>query len=106
MATIDGARACLWDDATGSLEPGKLADLVIFDTNRIEHHPGRDPVSNLVYSFTGRNAHTVLIDGKVVMQDRVLLTLDEDELRHALAKANEAWRERAGVSTPTRWPEI
>ena len=106
MATIDGARACLWDDAIGSLETGKLADLVMFDTNSIEHHPGRDPVSNLVYSFTGRNAHTVIIDGKVVMRDRELLTIDEDELRGSLVKANEAWRERAGVSTPSRWPVI
>ena len=106
MATIDGARACLWGDATGSLETGKLADLVMFDTNSIEHHPGRDPVSNLVYSFTGRNAHTVIIDGKVVMRDRELLTIDEGELRRSLEKANAAWRERAGVSTPSRWPLI
>ena len=105
MATIDAARACLWEDGVGSLEVGKLADLALFDCNTIEHHPGRDPVSNLVYSFTGRNAHTVIIDGQVVMRDRELLTVDEPKLKRSLTDASAAWRERAGVNLPERWPQ-
>ena len=106
MATIDGAKACLWDAGIGSLEVGKLADMVLVDLDTLESHPGRDPISNLVYSFTGKNVHTVIINGKIVMRDRELLTVDVTNLRKSLSAASNAWRERAGVSLPPRWPEI
>ena len=50
MATIDGARALLWDDALGSLEVGKKADFVLFDLDHIEWTPYADPVQALVWS--------------------------------------------------------
>ena len=106
MATIEGAKACLWEDGIGSIEVGKLADLVLFEADTIENHPARDPVSNLVYSFTGRNAHTVIINGQIVMRNRELLTIDESWLKKSLADASVAWRQRANVVLPQMWPQV
>jgi len=106
MATIDGARACLWEDEIGSLEAGKRADITLVDMSGIEWHPGRHPVTNLVYSATGRSVDTVIIDGHIVMRKRVLLTVDEERLKHQLVEASGAWRQRAGVSIPSPWPVI
>ena len=106
MATIDGARACLWEDEIGSLEAGKRADITLVDMSGIEWHPGRHPVTNLVYSTTGRSVDTVIIDGHIVMRKRVLLTVDEERLKHQLVEASGAWRQRAGVSIPSPWPVI
>lgn len=106
MATLHGARGALWDDAIGSLEPGKLADLILVAMNGIEWHPAREPISNLIYSATGNSVDTVIIDGRIVMRRRVVLTVDEEHLKHALAKASKAWRERAGLKLTPRWPVV
>jgi cytosine/adenosine deaminase-related metal-dependent hydrolase len=103
MATIDGARACLWDDTIGSLEPGKLADISLFDMSGIHWHPGRDPVMNLVYSATGRDADTVIIDGRIVMRHGVMATVDESWLGYELARATSEWRTRAGLHLSSPW---
>ena len=106
MATIDGAKACLWEDGIGSIEVGKCADLTLFETDTLENHPGRDPVSNLVYSFTGKSAHTVIIDGRIVMRNRELLSIDEASLKQSLSDASIAWRRRANVIVPSKWPQV
>lgn len=89
MATSAGARALLWEDRIGSLEPGKAADLVVFDTSGVEWHPNplHNPVANLVYSASGRSARTVIIDGVVVMEDGELTQID---LPGLLARADAA----------------
>lgn len=69
MATINGARAIGQDQFLGSLEQGKYADLVIFDSSQPEWLPLYNPVSNLVYSATGSSVSTVLVAGKVVVRD-------------------------------------
>jgi cytosine/adenosine deaminase-related metal-dependent hydrolase len=104
MATINGARACLWEDEIGSLEAGKKADIALFAMDALDWHPGRDPVRNLVYSATGRSADTVIVDGRVLMREGVLLTIDQRHLRARLTQADSAWRARAGVTIPSPWP--
>lgn len=104
MATLHGARGALWDHELGSLEAGKLADLILVDMSGLEWHAGREPVRNLVYSATGQAVDTVIIDGRVVMRNRVMLTVDEEHLKRSLAAANRAWRERGNISTASRWP--
>ena len=69
MATRNGARAALWENEIGSLEAGKKADIVLFDAERPEWQPLHDPVSTLVYSATGASADTLIVDGKVVMEN-------------------------------------
>ena len=86
MATIRGAEALGLDSQIGSLEVGKQADLIIVDAARPHLAPRHDPVALLVYSAQAADVCTVLVDGQVLMEDRVLLTLDEDSL---LALATE-----------------
>ncbi len=76
MCTIEGARALGLGDITGSLEPGKKADLIIIDTNKPHLTPMYNPASHLVYSVRGSDVSTSIINGEVVMEDRKLLTID------------------------------
>ncbi|MCI0513380.1 5'-deoxyadenosine deaminase [candidate division KSB1 bacterium] len=80
MATIDGAFALGMDHEIGSLEEGKLADLIILDLNQIHTLPAQNIYAQMVYSARPENVQTVLVDGKMVMRDRELLTLDEEEI--------------------------
>jgi 5-methylthioadenosine/S-adenosylhomocysteine deaminase len=81
MGTINGARGLLQDEITGSLEEGKRADIVLFDTKRPEWTPLLNPISNLVHSASGDSADTVIVDGKILLQGRKLLVGDEQEIR-------------------------
>jgi 5-methylthioadenosine/S-adenosylhomocysteine deaminase len=88
MATRIGAQAIHQGDRTGSLEPGKRADLIVIDANQLHHVPrfGREPgaiYSQLVYATKSTDVVDVMCDGKWLMRDRRLLTVDEDELREA-----------------------
>ncbi|HEY7819031.1 MAG TPA: amidohydrolase family protein, partial [Vicinamibacteria bacterium] len=86
MATLGGARALGIADRVGSLEPGKLADLVLIDARVPELTPLYDVYSHLVYAVKGGNVETVVVNGRVVVRDRRVETVDEAE---AMAKANE-----------------
>ena len=77
MATIDGARALGLEKKIGSLETGKKADLVVVSTASARQTPLYDPVSHLVYASRGDDVLTVVVNGKVLMRDKRLLTLDE-----------------------------
>lgn len=86
MGTIEGARALHIDKLTGSLEPGKRADLIIIDTTVPHATPMYDPYAQIVYALKSSDVRTTIINGRIVMQDRHILTLDEPAI---LAKANE-----------------
>jgi len=86
MATIEGARALGIDKITGSLEPGKRADIIVVDTRKPHLTPMYNPCSNLVYSATGSDVIHTIIDGRVVMNDHALVTLD---LETIMARAKE-----------------
>lgn len=77
MATIRGARALHLEKITGSLEAGKSADIVIVDTDALNQVPADSVYSLLVYSTKATDVRTVIIEGRLVMRDRVLLTLNE-----------------------------
>src|SRR6185295_1423867 len=77
MATIDGARAMGLDSEVGSLESGKRADLAVVRLDRLHATPVRDIVSTLVYSAEVADVETVLIDGRIVMREQKLSTIDE-----------------------------
>jgi len=104
MATIQGARACLWEREIGSLEAGKRADVVIVDMSGLRWHPNLDPVRSLVYAADGDDVETVIIDGRVVMRNRVILTVDEAKVTRDVIRAGRAWIERAGMKLDMPWP--
>jgi 5-methylthioadenosine/S-adenosylhomocysteine deaminase len=85
MATIDGARALALADQIGSLEIGKRADVIIVDMNRLHAAPETDVISSLVYSAQPSDVRTTIIDGRVVMRDRGLMTMNE---LNVIAEAN------------------
>jgi len=75
MATENGARACKID--AGTLDPGRLADVVLVDLRRPHLVPVHDVVNSLVYCAKASDVKTAIIDGRVVMRDRRLVTMDE-----------------------------
>jgi len=78
MATIDGARVLGLQDLIGSLEPGKKADIIVIDTRQPHLTPMYDVYSHLVYAVSGHDVVTSIVNGKVLMENRVLTTLDQD----------------------------
>lgn len=81
MATIRGARALDLDRVTGSLEAGKAADMVILDLDGMHQLPMYNIYSHLVYTTKASDVRTVLIAGRIVMQDRRLMTLNENAIK-------------------------
>jgi 5-methylthioadenosine/S-adenosylhomocysteine deaminase len=77
MATIDGARALGMDREIGSLEPGKRADLIVVSMSSARQTPMYDAVSHLVYVTRGDDVRTTIVNGRVLMRDRKVLSLDE-----------------------------
>jgi len=80
MATVNGARAALMDARIGSIEAGKEADIVLFDTARPEWQPLINPVANLVYSATGDSVRDVFVLGEQVVAGGHLTRIDEAKL--------------------------
>jgi len=76
LATIGGARALGMETEIGSLERTKKADLILVGTGRARQTPLYDPVSHLVYVTRGDDVRTTIVNGKVLMKDGVLRTLD------------------------------
>jgi 5-methylthioadenosine/S-adenosylhomocysteine deaminase len=79
MATIGGARAVGLEKEIGSLEVGKKADLAILNLNDFHLYPSSevDPISRIVYSATRADVETTIIDGKIVMENRIMKTIDK-----------------------------
>lgn len=85
MATCDGARALGLGEVTGSLEPGKKADLIVVDMRKPHLSPMYNPQSHLVYSVKGSDVRDVMVDGRMVVENCRLLTLDLDSLMEQAA---------------------
>jgi cytosine/adenosine deaminase-related metal-dependent hydrolase len=106
MATIQGAEALGLDAEVGSLEVGKKADLVLYDTRNVEWQTLFNPVNNLVYNADGRSVHMVMVDGKIVVEDHKPLFVDEWALIQKVQGIGEDMLARIGLSFPPRWPII
>jgi cytosine/adenosine deaminase-related metal-dependent hydrolase len=104
MATINGAKALGLADQIGSIEAGKRADFILINMNAPHLTPAWDPVSTIVYAATGNDVDTVVIDGKVVMQRRQVLTLDERAILDDVRRRYRAVAQRGGLEIAPRWP--
>jgi 5-methylthioadenosine/S-adenosylhomocysteine deaminase len=86
MATIDGARALHMEKEIGSLETGKKADLIVISLDEPNAVPMYDIYAQLAYALKANDVETVVIGGRVVMRNRKLITVNEEE---AMAKARQ-----------------
>lgn len=90
MATMGGARALGMASQIGSLEPGKRADIIVVSMNAARQTPMYDPISHLVYTTRGDDVRTTIVNGRVLMRDRTMLTIDET----AVLNDARAWAEK------------
>jgi cytosine/adenosine deaminase-related metal-dependent hydrolase len=107
MATLSGAQALGLGDEIGSIEAGKKADLVLFDTQRPEWQALHNPINNLVYNADGRSVHTVIVDGRVVVDGYRQSFVDEGRLYVKVQEIGERLQARTGITFPrSRWPIV
>lgn len=97
MATLRGAEALGLSDKVGSIEVGKRADLITIKYWDPKLMPMNDPISHVVFAANGSHVQDVIVDGKVIMRDRKVLTLDEDAvLREVELRSSELFK-RTGI---------
>jgi len=104
MATLGGARTMLLQDEIGALVPGFKADIVLHDTDRPEWRPLLNVINQLVWSADGRGVHTVLVDGKVVVEDGHCTTIDEAKLWADAQQMGESITSRSGLPDKSKFP--
>lgn len=106
MATRDGARACLLDGEIGSIEVGRCADLALYDVTTPEWVPVHDIVRNLVYCADARSVTDVIVDGRHVVRDGQLTTIDVKRAAAEAIEAGERIARRLELTPRTRWPLV
>jgi 5-methylthioadenosine/S-adenosylhomocysteine deaminase len=104
MATLHGARCLGLEHEIGSLEPGKRADLVVFSTEHPEWRPLHHPVQNLVLNASDRSIESVWVDGRKLVENGELLTIDLPRLLERSDAAGRALLDRIGMAAPSAWP--
>jgi cytosine/adenosine deaminase-related metal-dependent hydrolase len=106
MATLGGAAAMQMGDEIGSLEVGKLADVVLHDTDRPEWRPLLNVMNQLVWSADGRGVHMVFVDGRKVVEEGRVTALDEERFYAECQVAGEAVVARSGLPDRAKFPVI
>ena len=106
MATINGARGVGLEQRIGSIEVGKEADFVVFDSSQPEWQPLYNPVSNLVYSATGSSVRDVFVAGEQVLKDGRLTRIDHDALMREVGVAAQRIASRLDMKKLVKglWP--
>jgi cytosine/adenosine deaminase-related metal-dependent hydrolase len=106
MATIRGAESLLMSREIGSIEPGKRADLVFYDRDAPEWRPLLNPLNNLVYAASGASVRSVMIDGRMVLDEGRLTTVDERAVYERVEELARAQVRRAGLTVESKWPMV
>tara|TARA_Y100000588_G_scaffold95926_1_gene103981 strand:+ start:3821 stop:5194 length:1374 start_codon:yes stop_codon:yes gene_type:complete len=106
LGTIGSAAAIGLGDSIGSIQVGKKADIVLYETMRPEWRTLFNPINNLVYSADGRSVHTVIVDGRVVVEDHKPTFVDEEELIHKVQDIGNSMLKRTGIDYAPRWPIV
>lgn len=105
MATLNGAKALGIDAEVGSIEAGKRADFIIINTDAPHLTPVWNPVAAVVFASQGSDVDTVVIDGKIIMQGRKMLTMDEEAILEDVRHRYREVETRSGVKgIVPRWP--
>jgi cytosine/adenosine deaminase-related metal-dependent hydrolase len=106
MATIDGARASGLDDRTGSITPGKQADIVLIRGNDLNLAPLNQPVAAIVIMAHPGNVDSVLVDGRFVKKDGQMISVDVGAVLDKATSSRDSLLERAGVRSDYRPDDI
>ncbi len=108
MATLHGAKAVLWEDEIGSLKPGMKADLITVDPWRPNSIPLHDHsiVKNLVYATNSYQVETVICNGKIIMENRNVKTLNEEEIMKKSQELAEGVVSRHPYKIKSQWPVV
>jgi len=101
MATIDGAKALNWHYELGSIEPGKKADIILVDVQAPHAIPMYSEASHLVYVVKSSDVETVIVDGRIIVEEREIKTVKVEELIEEFLKARDKLMERAGLTQNT-----
>ncbi|MBJ90317.1 MAG: hypothetical protein CMO98_10715 [Woeseia sp.] len=104
MATVRGAKAIGREDDLGSIEPNKMADLVLLDLKQVNTYPIHDPVSNIVFSANARNVHTVFVAGRKVLDDGCITGMDEAMVLQSAQERGEKICAELKLSGSNTWP--
>ena len=102
MATINGARALGLQKELGSIEVGKKADIILVRLKEPHLMPTISPLSNLVYAAEGSDVDTAIIDGKIIMENRIVKTLDESKILRQASERGEKLLERSGIKVQSK----
>jgi 5-methylthioadenosine/S-adenosylhomocysteine deaminase len=106
MATINGARALGAADRIGSIEVGKLADFVIRRHDIVEATPITNRIQNIIYSRRSTGIDTVVVNGRVVVENGHSTTVDEEQVRMLAQKSSTKVLDRMGYRPTPSWPVI
>ncbi|KAL6893783.1 hypothetical protein ACP4OV_007881 [Aristida adscensionis] len=106
MATINGAKAVLWDNEIGSLEVGKKADLVVVNPFRWSMAPLHDSIANIVYCMRTENIESVMCNGRWIMNDHKIVNVNEDEVISSAVKRASDILSRAGIRLGKRMNDL
>lgn len=105
MVTIDAARALGLEDEIGSLEVGKKADIILIDMYRPHLYPPNMPLYRVAYFANGNDVQTVIVDGRVLMLDREVKTVDETQVLDLADRELRAALDRTGLHHLMETPE-
>jgi cytosine/adenosine deaminase-related metal-dependent hydrolase len=106
MATIHGAAAVGRNEDLGSLERGKLADVVVHSSQRPEAHPAFDPVTSLVFSGQARTVRHVIVGGEVIVEDGHSTRVDQARLMAEVEAGARDLCRRLGYTPEPTWPVV
>lgn len=105
MATIDGAKALSLDNKIGSIEKGKKADIILVNFRKPHLKPNHKRlISHLVWAAYPSDVETTIVDGKIVMENRILQTVDEPSVLEKVDKMAEGVLKRVGYEEKSAWP--
>jgi len=99
-ATIEGARANGLDDRTGSLTPGKDADIIMLRTDKINVMPINDPINAVVWGMDTSNVDSVFVAGRAMKRNGKLLHVDWNTVKKAVAESREYVLKKSGFKLP------
>lgn len=88
MATVNGAKALGYDNL-GRIKEGYLADLIIVDINNLSHSPINNIVNSIVFSTTGADVDTTIINGKILYENKKFKLIEQEEIEWIIAKVNK-----------------